>query len=173
MMPLQGEYLGMSVAIPDLDRPNQEFYTHCGQGVLHLQSCVKCTLLRYPTTTACPWCAESEHVWTPVSGKGTLYSYGEVHHAIQPAFQQFTPYLILLVELDEQRDLPNRFDGLRINGNLADASGEMAKPELVATVGIGSRLRVVFKSIGDGMAIPLWTLDTEAKQEAPWRYPDN
>ena len=31
MMPLQGEYLGMSVAIPDVDRPNQEFYTHCGQ----------------------------------------------------------------------------------------------------------------------------------------------
>ncbi len=163
-MPLEGEYLGMSVAIPDLDRPNQEFYTHCGQGVMHL---------RYPTTTACPWCAEAEYVWIPVSGKGTLYSYGEVHHAIQPVFQQFSPYLILLVELDEQRDIPNRFDGLRINGNLADATGELATPELAATVGIGTRLRIVFKPIGDGMAIPLWTVDTEAEQEAPWRYPDN
>ena len=102
-----------------------------------------------------------------------MYSYGEVHHAIQPVFRQFTPYLILLVELDEQRDKPNRYDGLRINGNLADTSGELATPELVATVGIGSRLRVVFKSIGDGMAIPLWTPDTEVEQETPWRYPDN
>ena len=172
-MSLQGQYLGMNVVIPDLDQPNQEFYKHCGQGVLHLQACVKCNLLRYPTTTACPWCSESESAWMPVSGKGTLYSYGEVHHAIQPVFRQFTPYLILLVELDEQRDTPSPFDGLRINGNLADASGELATSELVETVGIGSRLRVVFKSIGDGMAIPLWTPDTEIEQESPWRYPNN
>ena len=108
----------------------------------------------------------------PVSGKGTVYSYGEVHHAIQPVFRQFTPYLLLLVELDEQRGEPAEFDGLRLQANLATAEADLAPPELVRTVGIGTRVRVVFKDIGEGIAMPLWTVDEEAEQPAsPWRYP--
>jgi len=44
----------------------------------------------------------------PVEGRGTVHSYTEVHHAIQPAFKQFTPYLVLLVELDTQSGKPTR-----------------------------------------------------------------
>ena len=32
-----------------------------------------------------------------------MYTYAEVHHAIQPAFKHQLPYLILIVELDTQR----------------------------------------------------------------------
>ena len=109
----------------------------------------------------------------PVSGRGTVYSYGEVHHAIQPVFRQFSPYSLLLVELDEQRGTPGEYDGLRLQGNLATADGEMAPPELVEAVGIGSRVKVVFKDIGPDIAVPLWVLDEDAEQPAqPWRYPD-
>jgi uncharacterized OB-fold protein len=171
-MSLQGEYLGMPVAIDDVDKPNQEFYAHCGSHTLHLQCCDDCNLMRYPATNACPFCASFLSTWQKVSGKGTLYSYGEVHHAIQPVFRQFSPYLLLLVELDEQRDTPQPYDGLRLTGNLATPDGELAPPELVESVGIGSRLRVVWKDMGDGMAMPLWTLDEDAEQPAtPWRYP--
>jgi len=42
-----------------------------------------------------------------------------------------------------------------------------------AIVGIGSRLRILFKDAGNDIAIPLWTLDENAQQPAsPWRYPD-
>ena len=172
-MALTGEYLGMPVAIDDLDRENQEFFRYCGRGELRLQACKACGSMRYPPTTACPWCASPDSEWTPVSGKGTVYSYGEVHHAIQPVFRPFAPYLLLLVELDEQRGEPGEHEGLRITGNLAAPDGELAPPELVQQVGIGSRLRVVFKPIGDEIALPLWTLDEDAEQPAaPWRYPD-
>jgi hypothetical protein len=31
---------------------------------------------------------------------------------------------------------------------------------------------VVFKDVGDGIAVPLWTIDEDAEQpESPWRYP--
>ncbi len=172
MATLNGEYLGMAVAIDELDRANQEFYQHCGSGALHMQHCTACDLLRYPTTTACPWCSAPEYDWRPVSGKGVVYSYSEVHHAIQPVFRQFLPYMILLVELDEQVGAPGEYDGLRVTGNLTTGDGTMAPPELVRAVGIGSRVKVVLKDLGDGMALPQWTLDDEAEQPtAPWRYP--
>ena len=171
-MPLEGTYLDMPVRIDDLDQENLQFFSYCGAGELRLQQCSDCGLKRYPPTTACPWCASPESTWEQVEGKGTLYSYGEVHHAIQPVFRQFAPYLLLLVELDEQRDQPAPYDGLRITGNLATPDGELAPEEIVRQVGIGSRLRIVFKTIGDGIALPLWCVDETAQQpEKPWRYP--
>ena len=128
-----------------------------------VQQCASCGLKRVPPTTACPFCAHEASIWEPVSGRGTVYSYGEVHHAIQPVFRQFTPYLLLLVELDEQRNEPAEFDGLRLQANLATADGELAPPELVQSVGIGTRVRVMFKDIGDGIAMPLWTIDERSR----------
>ncbi len=81
-----GEYLGMQIHFDDLDRDNVEFFRHCGRHQLHLQRCSDCLLKRYPPTTACPYCGAPGVTWEPVAGHGTLYSYGEIHHAIQPAF---------------------------------------------------------------------------------------
>jgi uncharacterized OB-fold protein len=167
-----GEYLGMPVSISDLDEPNQSFYRYCSKGELRLQQCSACDLKRYPPTTACPFCSHADSEWVQVDPRGTLYSYGEVHHAIQPAFRAHAPYLLLLVELDEQRNEPAEYDGLRLTGNLATADGELAPPEVVASVGIGSRLKVVFRPVGEDIALPLWTLDETADQPTkPWRYP--
>ena len=129
--------------------------------------------MRFPPTTACPFCAHPDATWEPVSGRGVVYSYGEVHHAIQGAFKPHLPYMLLLVELDEQRNHPNEYDGLRVQGNLATADGLLAPPELVAEVGIGTQVKVIFQDMGDGIAMPLWVVDQDVEQPAqPWRYPD-
>jgi uncharacterized protein len=173
-MLIEGEYLGMPIRINDMDRENQEFFAYCAKHQFHLQRCDSCSLLRYPPTTACPWCADPRATWAPVEGKGTLHSYGEVHQAIQPVFRQYVPYMLLLVELDTQAAQPTEHEALRITGNLATPDGELAPPELVRKVGIGSRLRLVFKDAGEGVSLPLWTIDEEAEQpELPWRYPSN
>jgi uncharacterized OB-fold protein len=172
-MALDGEYLGMPVHVDEIDQEHHAFFVCCGQHELRLQQCTGCGLKRFPPTTACPFCAHLESTWEAVSGRGTVYSYGEVHHAIQPVFRQFTPYLLLLVELDEQRGQPGEFDGLRVQGNLASPDGELAPPELVRQVGIGSRVKVVFKDVGEGIAMPVWAVDDDAEQPgAAWRYPD-
>ena len=94
-----------------------------------------------------------------------------MHHAIQPVFRQYSPYLLLLVELDTQKGKPGEYDGLRFTGNLATATGDLAPPELVRSVGIGTRLRIVYKDAGEGISMPLWTVDETAPQPAkPWRY---
>jgi hypothetical protein len=170
---IEGDYLGMSLRIDALDQENLAYFRHCAAHDYRLQRCTACRLLRYPPTTGCPWCGHPEAVWTRVEGRGVVHTYAEVHHAIQPAFKDHLPYLILIVELDAQHGRPGAQDGLRIAGNLATPEGELAPPELLAQVGIGSRVRIVFKDVAPSLAIPLWTLDAAADQAtSPWRYPE-
>lgn len=35
-----------------------------------------------------------------MESRRAVYTYAEVHHAIQPAFQAHLPYLVLIIELD-------------------------------------------------------------------------
>lgn len=172
-MALAGQHLGMTLAIAEHDGENAAYFRFCAQGELRLQRCRACALARYPPGPACPWCSGNAFDWVPMSGRGTVYSYTEVRHAVQPAFRAHVPYLALLVELDEQRGQPTEHEALRMIGNLALPDGTLAPPEVVRTVGIGSRVRIVFAPAGSGIAIPLWTLDpAPAAGAAPWRYPE-
>lgn len=172
-MAVQGEYMGMMLTVEDVDAENRAFFAYCAQGEFRLQRGRQGGLLRYPPTTACPWTGERESDWVAVDARGTVHSYGEVHHAIQPAFKSKVPYLIVLVELDTQRGAPGEHDALRVGGNLVMPDGSFAPPEVIEQVGIGSRVRMVFTPVAAGLAIPQWTLDEAAEQpERPWRYPD-
>ncbi|MGF1598152.1 MAG: Zn-ribbon domain-containing OB-fold protein [Acidimicrobiales bacterium] len=169
--PVTGEYLGMPLSISNVDGENRAYFAHCARGDFRLQRGTESGLLRYPPTTACPWTGDRSYDWVSVEGRGAVHSYTEVHHAIQPAFRAHTPYLILLVDLDTQRGQPTEHEALRVVGNLVTADGELAPPELVAQVGIGTRVTMVFTPAADGLAIPNWTIDTDADQPEPWRYP--
>ncbi len=106
--------------------------------------------------------------WREVSGRGTIYSYEIVHHAIQPGFRELTPYAVVLVELDEQRGQPTPDESLRIIGNLLRPD---LTPEAEAEVAIGKRVRVVFQDLADHLALPQFTLTDEPPQGRVWRLP--
>lgn len=167
------QYLGMPLQVDHLDSQNLTYFKHCSEHSFHLQCCESCNLFRYPPTTACPWCMSPKAAWKPVQAKGTVHSYGEVHHAIQPAFKGHTPYLILLVDLDTQKGKPTEHDALRVAGNLVAPDGKFAPPEMVRQVGIGTRVRMVFTDVAPGLSLPQWTIDEDAVQpEKVWRYPE-
>jgi uncharacterized protein len=171
-MAIRGEYMGMGLTLDDLDTENVEYFRHCAEHDFHLQSCAQCGRLRYPPTTACPWCAMLESVWRRVEGKGTVHSYTEVHHAIQPAFRGHTPYLILLVDLDTQKGEPTADEALRVIGNLCTPDGNLAPADQVRQVGIGTRVRMVFSDVAPGLSLPQWTIDETSQPPATvWRYP--
>jgi len=171
-MAINAQYLGMALDVNDLDTENLTYFRHCAAHQFHLQQCTACNLLRYPPTTGCPWCASPEARWVPVEGRGSVHSYTEVHHAIQPAFRGRTPYMVLLVDLDTQKGKPTPDEAIRVVGNLTTADGVLAPPEMVRKVGIGTRVRMVFADAGPGLAIPHWTIDEGGQQPAkPWRYP--
>lgn len=169
-MTIEAEYLGMPLAISELDVENRDYFAHCARHEFRLQKCLSCELVRYPPAPSCPWCAAPEAEWVPVEGKGTVYSYTEVRHAIQGALKPHAPYLVLLVELDAQRGRPSPEEALRVIGNLTNPDGTLAPPELVAQVGIGSRVRMVFADASAEIALPQWTLDEAAGAGPPWRH---
>ena len=126
---ISAQYLGMPVEINDLDHENLDYFAYCAKHDFRLQRCASCKLFRYPPSTACPWCAELDSEWVSVEGRGSVHSYTEVDHAIQPAFKQYTPYLVLLVELDTQSGMPTKEAGLRVIGKVPDAAGRRARAE--------------------------------------------
>lgn len=159
-------YLGVPVEISSNDPEHLAFLKAAGKGELALQRCVNCARLRYPVGNACPFCTSLESEWSVVSGRGVIYSYEVVTQAIHPAYRSRTPYPLVLVELDEQRQIPGPDDGVRIIGTLIGADGQ---PESEERVAIGLRVRVQFIPLGDGMALPAFSLTDEAPEARPWR----
>ena len=102
-----------------------------------------------------------------------MHSYTEVHHAIQPAFREHTPYMVLLVDLDTQKGEPTPDEALRVIGNLCTPDGQLG----AAGHGQAGRYR---HARADGVhrcrarvsSLPQWTIDETATQPANvWRYP--
>jgi uncharacterized OB-fold protein len=167
-MPEPVAYRGMSLVVPDNDSEWREFYAHCRAHRLVMRACAACGLMRYPPSPACPWCTGLHWTWHEVSGRGTIYSYEVVVHAIQPGFRDATPYAIVLVELDEQRGVPSPEEALRVVANLVRPDGGM---EDAANVAIGKRVRVVFQDLAGHLALPQFTLSDEPPDGQVWRLP--
>jgi hypothetical protein len=80
--------------------------------------------------------------------------------------------MVLLVDLDTQKEQPSEHEALRVIGNLTTPDGALAPRDAVRSVGIGTRVRMTFSDVTEGLSLPQWTVDTDAKQpEKPWRYP--
>ena len=168
-MPQPVQYRGMALIGPDNDSEWKEFYEHARAHRLVVRKCNACGLMRYPPMHACPWCMELGWTWHPVSGKGTIYSYEIVVHAIQPGFKEVAPYPVVLVELDEQRGAPTPDEALRMVANLVKPGGGMEDEKNVA---IGKRVRVQFEDLANHMALPQFALTDEPSQGRVWRFPD-
>ena len=80
--------------LPDLTEPlTGPFWEHAGRGVLALPRTAEGAWHWYPKT------ADVE--WVPVSGRGTVFSWTEVHQVFLPAYAEQVPFLTGLVALEE------------------------------------------------------------------------
>lgn len=171
MPAIEALYRGMPVELNERNGEDRAYFAHCARGEFRLQRCAGCGLLRFAPSPSCPWCTDPRSEWVPVEGKGTVYSYMEVHHAIQPAFRDAAPFMILLVELDTQRGHPTEHEALRVIGNLVTPQGDLVRAT-ETKAGIGTRVRMVFTPVAEGLALPQWTVDETQGRSAGWRYPD-
>jgi len=162
------EYRGMQLIIPDNDMEFRGFYEAAKQGQLVMKKCMACDLMRYPPGSGCPWCMSLDWSWQAVSGKGTIYTYEIIVHAIQAGFREIAPYPVVVVELDEQRGVPTEHEGLRLVANLVD---EQFNPETEANVAIGKRVEVVFQTINEEFSLPQFKLSNEPPTGPVWQFP--
>jgi len=116
----------MSEYIKPLPRPtatSRPFWDAAKRHQLQLQRCGGCSSFIYYPRDRCPNCLSERLEWTPVSGRGKLYSYTVVRRASTRSFSD-KPYVLAIVELDE---------GVRMTTNI-EAPPENVKVGMPVTV---------------------------------------
>jgi uncharacterized OB-fold protein len=111
--------------LPKLDDHNRAFWTGGADGHLMVSRCTQCHLWVSPPAADCPDCGGALAA-QPVSGRGTVFTYTVNYQPFSPAVP--VPYVIAIVELDEQPDL-------RIASNIVDCEPDSVHIGLAVEVG--------------------------------------
>lgn len=125
----------MAPAVTDL---NRSFWTGGADGKLMIQRCSGCGRWVHPPVDRCPACGADALRPEPVSGRGTVFTFTVNRHPFNPAVP--LPYVIALVELEEQADL-------RVTTNIVNCPAD--------DVTVGMPVQVLFEE-QDGLYIPLF-----------------
>jgi hypothetical protein len=125
--------------LPLADELTRPFWEAAKQHQLVVQRCRECGYFNHPPRTVCDACQSQQLTFTPVSGKGTIYTFSVMHQQNIAGFEEQTPYLNLLVELDEQ---PRLF----MVANLPGSERERVK--------IGGRVEVYFEKLDEEISLP-------------------
>lgn len=134
-------YLPNGLPLPDTNEiDTREWWAACRRKQLVVQQCAACNAFRHPPAPICHQCHAFEHRWTPVSGRGVVFSYILPHHPAHAALKGHPPYNVVLVELP---DAP----GVRMVGNLLDTP--------IDQVRIGQEVRVTWEE-REGVIFPQW-----------------
>lgn len=128
--------------LPDLkDWNSGEWWQRIKRHEFTVQRCSSCRTFRHPPNPVCYVCRSFDFEWTPVSGKGVIYSYTIGHHPPNPSFVHRVPYGVILVELPDAGNV-------RMLGNLLDTPLDQIK--------IGTPVEVVFDDISPEITLPQW-----------------
>jgi uncharacterized OB-fold protein len=101
--------------IPQITDDNGAFWTGGRDGELLITRCSSCGFWIHPPSPRCPKCLSAEVEPSPVSGRGTVYSYTINRQAWVPGLE--VPFVIAIVQLEEQL-------GLRLMTNIVDCTPE-------------------------------------------------
>jgi uncharacterized OB-fold protein len=118
--------------LPDPD--TEGFWQATARGELAICRCQACGLWQHPPLERCRACA-SKVAFEPVSGDGSVFSFIVANRASVPGFAELVPYVVAVVELDEQ-------PGLRVVSRLADVGTH--------DVEIGMRVRAEIDDLPGG-----------------------
>ena len=127
--------------VPESDEVTRFYWDAAAAGHLAIQRCARCARWQHPPDIVCHACQHDRLMPTVVSGFGTLYSYGIAYRAVDRAFNESGPYIVALVELNEQA-------GLRLLTNVVDGDAMDLR--------IGMPMRVVFEA-RDAIFLPQFT----------------
>ena len=88
---------------PLLNDDNRDFWTGGRDGELRIVRCTDCGYYTHPPSPRCPRCLGDDVAPAPVSGRGRVYTFTVNRRAWSPGLE--VPYVIAIVELEEQSDL--------------------------------------------------------------------
>ena len=125
----------MNALEPNVSELSRPWWNASREGRLLLPRCKDCHRHFFRPEVACTHCFSLNWEWVEACGRGTLYSYSEIH---RPPVQGFkTPAVFAIVELEE---------GVAMFSNIVQCAPE----QLV----IGMPLQVVFEAVTPQITLP-------------------
>ena len=121
------------IPAPPSNPETKSFWDAAAAGRLLIKRCRSCAEVHYYPRALCPFCGSDAMEWQTASGAGTIYSYSVMRRAE-------VPYAIAYVTLDE---------GVTMLTNIVDCDFD--------ALGIGQRVRLVFKPTEGGPPVPTFT----------------
>jgi len=135
--------------LPVRDELNRHYWDGAQDGKLVLLRCPACaTFVHPPVRDTCPSCRHEGLEPAEVGGQGAVYSWSIMHSGGNPGFEDKLPYVVLVVELDEQPGL------ITIGSLVDDAPGELR---------VGAPVEVTFEKVDDEVTLPQWRLAAAAR----------
>ena len=128
--------------LPEADAESAPYWEAARRHELAVQRCSDCKALRHPPRVACPYCLGERREWTRVSGRGTLYTFVRIAHAVLPQWRGKPPYNVAQIALDED-------PRVRIVGDVVDAMDSLR---------CGLPVEAVFDDVTADVSIPRWRL---------------
>jgi uncharacterized protein len=130
--------------LPRVDDDSRAYWESAKAHAAKLQKCGNCGQFRFYPSPACHFCGSLAFTWTPISGKGTIYSYSILERAKGNSFADLVPIAIVMVTLDEGPVM------------LSDLVGY--DPD---TVYIGQHVEMTYEDITDEITLPMFRPATE------------
>jgi hypothetical protein len=87
--------------LPVIEKWNAPYWQAAKRHEFVAQRCRACGYVHLPPGPVCTNCLSDDQEWVPLSGKGTINSYGVYHHQWHSGFADDMPYNVALIELAE------------------------------------------------------------------------
>ncbi len=135
-LPEQGQWEG---AVPAFDKETGPYWQHLSEHRMSILRCQACKNWIHPPLVACPECQSTDLKFEPIAGTGTVYTYTISFVAFGVGIK--TPYVLALVDLDEQ-------PSLRIVTNIVNSE--------LGDVTFGMKVRVVYYDANPEVTLPFF-----------------
>ena len=133
-----------AAATPPIPAPTKLtsfFWEGAKQDKLLIQQCNSCQKFQHWPEPVCHHCLSFDLGHGEMSGRGTVYSYEIATQAFDPYFEDKLPFVIAVVELEEQA-------GLKLITNLVDFADDQLK--------VGAAVEVTFRPLTDEFNLPVF-----------------
>ena len=129
-------YEAMQIEITEESAP---YWAGLKKHELLIQQCANCGKCRHYPRPICDACYSFDYNWQKSTGNGKVQSWTVVHHPFNPVFKDFTPYLGITVDLEENVRL------------LAPVFTEI---ESVLPLKVGTVLTIDYLEISNSLTLP-------------------
>ena len=121
----------------------EPYWDACNEQRLMMQRCEQCVRFRWHPSPRCGDCGCERYSWELLSGRGRINTWTVVTHPVHPAAVEKVPYIVVVIELEEQV-------GLTMVSNLIDCD--------VNCVDFNQPVEVDFVTHPIGQKIPVFRL---------------